>query len=73
MKIMEDKNQKLVFPIDNKTEIDKKIESISKARSYYKQVDTLQKKIKEQEKIIATAQSKIENYNNKLAEVVKSF
>ncbi len=63
----------LTESVEQKSEIEKKINSISKARSYYKQVDTLQKKIKEQKKIIATAQSKIENYNNKLAEVVNSF
>ena len=37
----------LTESVEQKSEIEKKINSISKARSYYKQVDTLQKKIKE--------------------------
>ena len=53
--------------------LDKKLEQFNNARQFSKKIDTLKKKIRVQERVILTAQTKIKNYQDKLADILKDF
>lgn len=53
--------------------LDKKLEQFNNARQFSKKIDTLKKKIRVQERVILTAQTKIKNYQDKLSDILKDF
>ena len=53
--------------------LDKKLEQINNTRQFYKKIDALKKKIRVQERVILTAQTKIKNYQDKLSDILKDF
>lgn len=53
--------------------LEKKLEKINNTRQFYKKIDVLKKKIRVQERVILTAQTKIKNYQDKLADILKDF
>ena len=53
--------------------LDKKLEQFNNGRQFSKKIDALKKKIRVQERVILTAQTKIKNYQDKLADILKDF
>ena len=53
--------------------LEKKLEKINNTRQFYKKIDALKKKIRVQERVILTAQTKIKNYQDELADILKDF
>ena len=53
--------------------LEKKLEKINNTRQFYKKIDALKKKIRVQERVILTAQTKIKNYQDKLSDILKDF
>ena len=53
--------------------LEKKLEQFNNTRQFYKKIDALKKKIRVQERVILTAQTKIKNYQDKLADILKDF
>lgn len=53
--------------------LDKKLEQFNSARQFSKKIDALKKKIRVQERVILTAQTKIKNYQDKLSDILKDF
>lgn len=53
--------------------LDKKLEQFNNARQFSKKIDALKKKIRVQERVILTAQTKIKNYQDKLSDILKDF
>ena len=53
--------------------LDKKLEQFNNSRQFSKKIDALKKKIRVQERVILTAQTKIKNYQDKLSDILKDF